>query len=321
MRPAVTVVQTRRSRSRNRGWGGLWRACYRGRSSRWRWWPVAMTSRPPSRERRWRVMAGLGMWRWRPRTDRRRLQLFEGCGACRVHCRLGDRGASSAVWVGLGGFVTATPKVEQVGTDSNCNRSGRPSYLAWFEVVPYPAYTIRSKVGPGDVVFGSVRLLPRRVELRLEIGRATGSSCGGSAGRPRTRPQRNGSSKLPGHVCASRADVRRLPISESSLSTRSPPSQTVTHTDSEHRAHRSRGYALSQPPSRHARHRRRDRTVTTKPCNHRRLSGHCRSNAQPSRPTRKRVYDLLDLQRYPSNHRHSDPIVGAVVEGTKRRAS
>jgi hypothetical protein len=85
-----------------------------------------------------------------------------------ARCHWRDRGASSAVWVGLGGFVSATPKVEQVGTDSNCNRSGRPSYLAWFEVVPYPAYTINSEVRPGDLIFGSVRVLPGRVELRLE---------------------------------------------------------------------------------------------------------------------------------------------------------
>ena len=84
-----------------------------------------------------------------------------------ARCALTDRGASSAVWVGLGGYSSAAPKVQQVGTDSNCDASGEPRYFAWFEVVPYPAYPVAETVRPGDSMVGSVRILAGSVELRL----------------------------------------------------------------------------------------------------------------------------------------------------------
>jgi hypothetical protein len=84
-----------------------------------------------------------------------------------VRCARGDRSASSAAWVGLGGYASRTPKVQQVGTDSNCDSSGAPTYSAWFEVVPYPAYSIDETVRPGDAMAGSVRILAGNVELRL----------------------------------------------------------------------------------------------------------------------------------------------------------
>jgi hypothetical protein len=83
-----------------------------------------------------------------------------------VRCH-GERNASSAAWIGLGGYGSKEPKVQQVGTDANCDAAGKPAYLAWFEVVPYPAYTIAGKVQPGDEMAGSVALVPGNVELRL----------------------------------------------------------------------------------------------------------------------------------------------------------
>src|SRR5437016_3612143 len=52
--------------------------------------------------------------------------------------------ASSAIWVGLGGYSGngTEPKLEQAGVDANCDKSGKPVYYAWLEVVPYPAFTI-----------------------------------------------------------------------------------------------------------------------------------------------------------------------------------
>ena len=85
-----------------------------------------------------------------------------------ARCRRGDLGAASAVWVGLGGYASSAPKVEQVGTDSNCAAPGEPRYVAWFEVVPYPAYSIAKKVRPGDSIVGSVRIIAGSVELRLD---------------------------------------------------------------------------------------------------------------------------------------------------------
>jgi Peptidase A4 family len=87
-----------------------------------------------------------------------------------AHCR-GVKGASSStVWVGLGGYRTHNQ--EEVGTDSNCDASGRPFYYAWFEVVPYLSYQafpqITDKVAAGDTMTGLVRVISRtEIELRL----------------------------------------------------------------------------------------------------------------------------------------------------------
>ncbi len=73
-------------------------------------------------------------------------------------CASKDAGAFSTIWVGLGGYVT-TQKTEQVGTDSNCDKKGKPTYWAWFEVAPFPAYTIPNKVGVGDTITGTVKIV------------------------------------------------------------------------------------------------------------------------------------------------------------------
>jgi hypothetical protein len=88
-----------------------------------------------------------------------------------AHCRRAKRASSSAVWVGLGGYHTAAQ--EEVGTNSNCSASGKASYSAWFELVPYLSYRafpeITDKVLPGDEITGVVRVISQTlVELRLQ---------------------------------------------------------------------------------------------------------------------------------------------------------
>jgi len=83
-----------------------------------------------------------------------------------VHCRPGAARQLAAIWVGLGGFVTRQ-KLEQIGVDVGCDRNGNPSYSAWFELVPYPAYSIARPVGAGDVVSASVEVTGGWAELRL----------------------------------------------------------------------------------------------------------------------------------------------------------
>jgi hypothetical protein len=84
-----------------------------------------------------------------------------------VRCGRGDAGASSAVWVGIGGFGGAPAKVQQVGTDANCDAAARPVYYAWFEVVPFPAYRIDHTVAAGDTISASVDVVPGWVALRV----------------------------------------------------------------------------------------------------------------------------------------------------------
>jgi hypothetical protein len=74
----------------------------------------------------------------------------------------------ATVWVGLGGFTTQNQ--EEVGTDTNCTKAGKPFYYAWFEVVPYLSYptTVTNTIAPGDTMTGLVRIRDtRHVELQI----------------------------------------------------------------------------------------------------------------------------------------------------------
>src|SRR5438132_7524011 len=54
----------------------------------------------------------------------------------------------SSFWVGIDGFGSST--VEQIGTDSDC-QNGSPSYYAWYEFYPGPAFLIGGiRVTAGD---------------------------------------------------------------------------------------------------------------------------------------------------------------------------
>ncbi len=81
---------------------------------------------------------------------------------------------SSAAWVGIGGYTTTNQ--EEVGTNSNCSKQGKPVYFAWFELVPYLSYqtfpNINHKVYAGDTITGLVRILNYRF-VRLEVKNVT----------------------------------------------------------------------------------------------------------------------------------------------------
>ncbi len=74
-------------------------------------------------------------------------------------CSMKDAGASSTIFVGLGGYKSS--KIEQAGTNSGCSAKGKPVYSAWFEVIPYPAYTIPKTVAPGDTITATVKILKK----------------------------------------------------------------------------------------------------------------------------------------------------------------
>jgi hypothetical protein len=73
----------------------------------------------------------------------------------------------SAVWVGLGGYTDNSPALEQIGTEADCDRSGRAHYSTWYELVPDVAHSARLRVHPGDRIAASVTVNGRRVRLRL----------------------------------------------------------------------------------------------------------------------------------------------------------
>lgn len=75
-------------------------------------------------------------------------------------CGATDAGASSSVWVGIGGYSLTSQALEQTGTDADCDESGNPSYFAWYEIVPADPVNLRAKVMPGDTITTSVNILP-----------------------------------------------------------------------------------------------------------------------------------------------------------------
>jgi hypothetical protein len=73
----------------------------------------------------------------------------------------------AAAWVGLGGYRASSKGLEQIGTESDCTASGRAKYVAWWELVPSAARTIKLTIRAGDRMAASVTVSGRRVTLHL----------------------------------------------------------------------------------------------------------------------------------------------------------
>lgn len=82
-------------------------------------------------------------------------------------CSAGEVGAA-AFWVGLGGSQDSSPALEQIGTEGDCNRSGKATYSAWYEFVPAGPVTIKLKVRPGDRMTGAVLVSGTQVTVSLK---------------------------------------------------------------------------------------------------------------------------------------------------------
>jgi hypothetical protein len=79
--------------------------------------------------------------------------------------------ASSAAsfWVGLGGNGPHSTKVEQIGTDSDCDPDGQPDYYAWYELWPGPVVFLNDfGVEPGDEIAAGVSVRGNAVDVRLK---------------------------------------------------------------------------------------------------------------------------------------------------------
>jgi hypothetical protein len=77
----------------------------------------------------------------------------------------GSGTAYSSFWVGIDGYNSNT--VEQIGTDSDVV-NGVARYYAWYEMYPYPSYTISSiTVNPGDTINASVTYANSKFSLSL----------------------------------------------------------------------------------------------------------------------------------------------------------
>ena len=75
----------------------------------------------------------------------------------------------AAFWVGLGGYATTSQALEQIGTDADCSRSGKPTYYAWYELVPEPPVNLKTfKINAGDTITTSVNVTGSTVLLQLK---------------------------------------------------------------------------------------------------------------------------------------------------------
>lgn len=94
-----------------------------------------------------------------------------------VTCGASDAGESSAFWVGLGGSSESSQALEQVGTSADCNATtGRPTYYAWYELVPANSVTTKLVVHPGDTITTSVNVIGgTTIELQVK-NRTRGTS-------------------------------------------------------------------------------------------------------------------------------------------------
>ena len=76
----------------------------------------------------------------------------------------GNKLTQSAFWVGIDGFASNDPTVQQIGTDADCAKGtkkapGGPLYYAWFEMYPAGLVVLdpaNYPVHPGDVLSASV---------------------------------------------------------------------------------------------------------------------------------------------------------------------
>src|SRR4051812_6898620 len=85
----------------------------------------------------------------------------------------GESGTSSAFWVGLGGYDTSSQALEQAGTSADCDDQGRPTYYAWYELVPAPSVTIKLKVNPGDTITTSVNVVAAGDTILFQVKNRT----------------------------------------------------------------------------------------------------------------------------------------------------
>jgi hypothetical protein len=92
-----------------------------------------------------------------------------------ITCAASDAGASSAFWVGLGGYYTSSQSLEQIGTSADCNaRTGKPTYYAWYELVPQGSVTISGfPISPGDTITTSVNIVGDGSSVLLQVKNRT----------------------------------------------------------------------------------------------------------------------------------------------------
>ncbi|HEX4467486.1 MAG TPA: G1 family glutamic endopeptidase [Solirubrobacteraceae bacterium] len=84
-----------------------------------------------------------------------------------AQCASAKRATFSAVWVGLGGDQRGARRLEQVGTDADCSRSGHAHYSSWYELLPADAVNLHMDIAAGDTMSASVGVRDGAVKLDI----------------------------------------------------------------------------------------------------------------------------------------------------------
>lgn len=84
--------------------------------------------------------------------------------------------ASSAFWVGLGGFASNSNRIEQIGAAADCTSANKPKYYAWYDLPPNAGVILKLKVRPADVITASVHMNATRTQVALRIVNTTTGS-------------------------------------------------------------------------------------------------------------------------------------------------
>jgi len=73
----------------------------------------------------------------------------------------------ASFWVGLGGNLKRSHKIEQIGTSAACNPDGSTSNYGWYELWPAAPVTIRIDVSAGDRIRATVNVRGDHVSFEL----------------------------------------------------------------------------------------------------------------------------------------------------------
>jgi hypothetical protein len=77
----------------------------------------------------------------------------------------GGRSTYMSSWVGLGGDTST--RLEQIGTEADCDGGGQATYSSWFELYPAVSGAPKLTIRPGDVVSASVTVVGGDVRLSM----------------------------------------------------------------------------------------------------------------------------------------------------------
>ena len=108
----------------------------------------------------------------------------------------------AAFWVGIDGYSSSDPTVQQVGTDSDCTKEkgktgGGPDYYAWYQLYPESDVVLSSStypVTPGDAITASVSVSGSVYTLAISDGSKWHFT---TSQTPETQPENLGSNGSP----------------------------------------------------------------------------------------------------------------------------